>query len=73
MKNKLTFMQGLVLESIEKYYKENEESPTLVELCDMVGLYAKSTIQQHLKNLEKKGFIKREKKKKRGISIIEYK
>lgn len=73
MKNKLTFMQGLVLESIEKYYKENEESPTLVELCDMVGLYAKSTIHQHLKNLEKKGFIKREKKKKRGISIIEYK
>lgn len=73
MKNKLTFMQELVLDSIKKYYQDNYKSPTLIELCDMVGLYAKSTIHQHLKNLEKKGYIKIEKKKKRGIVLIEKK
>ena len=50
----LTYMQELMLECIKKYYDENLISPTLKELCDMAGLYAKSTVHDHLKELEQK-------------------
>lgn len=68
----LTYMQELMLECIKKYYNDNLESPTLKELCDMAGLYAKSTVHNHLKELEQKGYISIKKKKKRGINIIKH-
>lgn len=63
-------MQEIVLECINKYYEENEETPTLSELCEMAGLNTRSTVHVHLKNLQKKGYICVIPKIKRGIRII---
>ena len=38
----------------------------------MAGLYAKSTVHNHLKELEQKGYISIKKKKNRGIDIIKH-
>ena len=70
MENKLTYMQEIVLECINKYYEENGETPTLSELCEMAGLNTRSTVHEHLKNLQKKGYIRVIPKLKRGIRFI---
>ena len=66
----LTYMQEIVLECINKYYGENGETPTLSELCEMAGLNTRSTIHEHLRNLQKKGYICVIPKLKRGIRFI---
>ena len=68
--NKLTFSQQIVFDSIKKYYNENQKMPTITDLCYMAGLNTRSTVHQHLKNLEKKGYIKIIPKTKRGIRFI---
>lgn len=68
--NKLTYMQEIVFECINKYYEENGQTPTLSELCEMAGLNTRSTVHEHLKNLQKKGYICVISKLKRGIRII---
>ena len=52
--NKLTFSQQVILDCIKKYYKKNYEMPTLEEICDMAGINTRSTVHEHLRNLQKK-------------------
>ena len=40
------------------------------EICDMAGLNTRSTVHEHLKNLQKKGYIRVIPKLKRGIRFI---
>ena len=70
MENKLTFSQQLILDCIYKYYDENLETPTLSELCEMAGLNTRSTVYEHLRTLQKKGYIRVIPKLKRGIRFI---
>ena len=70
MKNKLTFSQQLILDCIYKYYEENLEMPTLDDLCYMANINTKSTVHEHLRNLQKKGYIRIIPKIKRGIRFI---
>lgn len=70
MENKLTFSQQLILDCIHKYYDENLEMPTLDDLCYLAGLNTRSTVHEHLKNLQKKGYVRVIPKIKRGIRFI---
>lgn len=70
MENKLTFSQQLILDCIHKYYDENLEMPTLNDLCYLAELNTRSTVHEHLRNLQKKGYIRVIPKLKRGIRFI---
>ena len=68
--NELTFAQEVIFDCVKRYYKQNREAPTLDEICEMAGLNTKSTVQVHLQNLQKKGYVEVKPKAKRGIIIL---
>lgn len=59
MENYLTDKQQRVLNVIGDYFDENFQSPTLSELCIMLGIKTKRGVVKHLEALERKGFITR--------------
>ena len=70
-KNLLTEKQRKVLESIRSLTDEHNEAPTISELRDRFNPDASlRSIAQHVEALEKKGFIKRDRYKRRNIRII---
>lgn len=69
----MTFSQSVIYECIKQYIKENCESPTIREICEMAELSSPATVHKHLKNLKDKGYIDYEPKKKRSIKIVENK
>jgi repressor LexA len=64
----LTQKQKTVLTLIENFIQENEQSPTLSELGDMLGIKTKRGVVKHLDALEKKGYLYRT-SKPRGIIL----
>lgn len=44
--------------------------PTVRELCQEMDLSSTATVQVHLNNLEKKGYIRKEESKNRTIEIL---
>lgn len=68
MSKVLTPKQKKVLEVLADYVSENDESPTLSELQDMLRIKTKRGVVKHLEALEKKGFIYRN-GKSRGIML----
>lgn len=68
----LTPKQNQILKYIKKHIKEKDYSPTFAEIAKHFGL-AKSTIHQHIKSLEKKGYLNKLDNQARAIEIIENK
>lgn len=69
MANKLTEIQKRILEFIIEMKAGLGSTPSLAEIAEKFGYRNRSTVQQHLQALEKKGFIKRNPKISRGIEI----
>ena len=67
---KLTNKQEKMLEKIKKYIVKHGYAPTVRELCQEMNLSSTATVQVHLNNLEKKGYIKKEESKNRTIEIL---
>ena len=65
----LTDRQKEVLEVIRKYIAEHEYSPTYQELADILGMYLKA-VYDHIRALERKGWITKIDKKPRTIVIL---
>ncbi|MBD3363022.1 repressor LexA [Candidatus Dojkabacteria bacterium] len=65
----LTNRQKEVLDIIAKYFKQQDQAPTLNELKKELNIGTKRGVVNHLTALEKKGFIRRS-SKPRGIQII---
>ena len=63
MKNsrEMSKCQKVVYESIKKFIA-NGITPTVREICDDTGLSSTSTVHSHLRTLERKGYISRDKK-----------
>lgn len=63
MKNdkEMSKKQRAVYESIKKFIS-NGTVPTVREICDDTGLSSTSTVHSHLRTLERKGYIYRDKK-----------
>lgn len=67
---KLTNQQEKMLDIIKKYVVKHGYAPTVRELCQEMNLSSTATVQVHLNNLEKKGYIKKEESKNRTIEIL---
>lgn len=52
------------------YQRKNGYSPTVRELCELVGVSSTSTIVAYLKSLEHSGFIRRRQSSPRAIEIL---
>jgi repressor LexA len=68
--NDLTKQQEKILNTIIKITQENGYSPSIREIGAEAGLSSSSTVYNHIKNLEKKGYIKKRPGKSRGIELI---
>lgn len=66
---KLTGQQAKLLDVIKRYLVKHGYAPTVRELCDEMNLSSTATVQVHLNNLEKKGYLKRQSSKNRTIEI----
>lgn len=62
--------QREVLEFVQDFIKKNGYSPTLMEIGKALHLHSPATIHEHLKTLERKGFIKKNDNEVRGIEIL---
>ena len=67
---KLTSQQEKLLDKIKQYIVKHGYAPTVRELCQEMNLSSTATVQVHLNNLEKKGYIRKEDSKNRTIEIL---
>lgn len=68
---KLTAQQARVLEVIRQSIREVGYPPSVRELGEMLGLKSTATVHTHLRNLERKGYLKREAQKSRAFNIAD--
>lgn len=59
-----------ILECIKARMRERSYPPSVREICAEVQLKSTSTVHGYLKNLEEKGYIKRDPTKTRAIEIV---
>lgn len=69
--DKLTVKQEEILEYIKDYTLKRNFPPSVREICEAVDLRSTSSVHAQLKNLEDKGYIRRDKDKSRTIEIID--
>lgn len=65
----LTERQAQVLKFIENHQKRYGYAPSLREIADHIGAKWSHGVERHLQALEKKGFIRRDSVKSRGIQV----
>src|SRR3989338_9001009 len=68
--DKLTKRQKEILDFITYYLKDNEYSPSYMEIADHFGISSPATVHQHVKALEDKGYLKSEKHQKRALEPV---
>ncbi len=68
---KLTAQQAKVLEAIRGSIRETGYPPSVRELGGLLGLKSTATVHTHLRNLERKGFLKRTAQKSRAFNITD--
>lgn len=67
MDRKTTARQQAILDVIKDFTREHGYPPSVREIGERVGLSSSSTVQCHLRTLEKKGLIKRDPTKPRAL------
>lgn len=65
----LSKRQQQIVKCIREAIAEHGEAPTLREIGEQVGLGSKGSVHYHLKQLEKKGILARERWQPRGIRL----
>lgn len=68
---KLTRMQTNILTCIRNCVTKKGFPPSIREIGEDVGLSSSSTVHSHLKSLEKKGLLRRDRSKPRSIELLE--
>jgi repressor LexA len=63
--------QQQVLDYIKKFVREKGYPPSVREIGKAIGLSSSSTVHNHLTQLEKKGYIRKDPTKPRAIEILE--
>jgi repressor LexA len=66
----LTKRQSDILGFIQKASLNNGYPPTLREIADCFKIKLRRTVFDHLVALEKKGYVKRDRGKRQGLSIV---
>jgi repressor LexA len=67
----LTEQQARVLEVIRESIREHGYPPSVRELGERLGLKSTATVHTHLRNLERKGFLKRAAQKSRAFNVTD--
>lgn len=67
---KLTSRQNDVLNFVKSYIVSHGYPPTVREIGKALDISSPATIHAHLKNLEKKGFIRKDNSKNRAIELL---
>ena len=67
--NTLTKRQKQLVDFIGHYIAEHEYAPTLAEVGEYFGLSSLATVHKHLKNLEAKGYIRRQHNHSRALEL----
>ncbi len=65
----LTKRQKQLVDYLDNYINEHGYAPTLAEVGEFFGLSSLATVHKHLRNLESKGFIKRQHNHSRALEI----
>lgn len=63
--------QRQILDFLTQYIQKYGHAPTLLEICDAIGVSSPATIHEHLSALDRKGIIRRLEGQARGIEILE--
>ncbi len=66
----LTKRQREILTYLNEYSAENGYAPSFEEIADRFGYSSLATVHEHLSNLERKGYIKREYNESRAIEVL---
>lgn len=66
----LTSRQQDVLDYVKSYIVSHGYPPTVREIGSALGINSPATIHAHLKNLEKKGIIRKDNSKNRAIELL---
>ena len=67
--HQLTDRQHEVLDIIQKSLREKGFPPTLREIAKQMGIRSTNGVNDHLRALERKGYLRREDLKSRGITL----
>lgn len=71
MVQKLTDRQAQILAYLYQHLQENAYIPSYREIAEEFGINSTKAVSDHLQALERRGYIKREKRKSRAIQILE--
>jgi repressor LexA len=66
----LTKRQKQIIDFVGRYIGEQGYAPTLQEIGDFFGLSSLATVHKHLKNLERKGYIRRQWNHSRALEVV---
>lgn len=66
-----TTRQGQIICSIARSVEERGYPPTVREIGDWVGLSSSSTVQCHIRTLEKRGFLRRDPTLPRALTLTD--
>lgn len=67
----ITRRQSEVLEAIVWHFTAHSRAPTIRELGKALGIHSTNGVNDHLRALEMKGFIRRDAMKARSIQLVE--
>ncbi len=70
-KTRLSRRQQQILEFIRESVQSRGFPPSIREIGEAVGLSSSSTVHSHLRNLEAKGYIRRNPSKPRSIELLD--
>jgi repressor LexA len=71
MSDILTDRQREVLDCIRRHLQDTGMAPTRAEIADLMGFQSKNAASDHLRALERKGFIRIHNDRSRGIQLLE--
>lgn len=66
---KLSAMRLKILEYVDGFSRDNGYPPTVREICQAVGLRSPSTVHSHLKILQEDGYLTKDDRKTRTLSV----
>lgn len=70
MSKPLTRRQSEILQFLENYAADNGGAPTLQEICDHFGFKSVSSAREHLRLIERKGFLTKIVNRSRSIRVV---
>ncbi|WP_111656421.1 transcriptional repressor LexA [Isoalcanivorax indicus] len=71
MSDKLTFRQQQVLDCIRQFLSDTGMAPTRAELAAEMGFQSKNAASDHLRALERKGYVRLHNDRSRGIQLLD--